>query len=198
MIRIEITTDEEQQGYKTLATAIKSCMEVHGIQVQADGLEDGEAKGLVEKLEQYLPAVARKLGSPRISPGTPQQESSPEETFTTDAPDLEVERRLDELKRKNQELRAQLDLVSEFDVSTSIETKILPGYLVVRVMGFKDAKWSIANAAGWRWNKVTKEWTPARGSQHKTDEHLFDNAHEALNEARKIYREALDRKEKRV
>lgn len=197
MIRIDITTDEDQQGYKTLATAIKASLECHGMSVETNGVSEEEIQGLITKLPQYLPATERKLGSPVIFPGdpnTPNEENQDE--FTTSAPDPAQEARIQELKTKVQRLQEAMNLVHEFNVATKEESRILPGFTVNRLQAIgNEIMWTIKNVAGWVWSKKQQTMVPVK---ILSEDNAFENYQEAIETARREYRLALDRKEKRV
>lgn len=195
MIKISITTNEEHEGYKTIATAIKASLECHGADPKAEDLEPQDEASLVSKLGTFIPAVEQKHGPITIVPGGEEAvQEVTDQTFTAAAPDPEVEAREKRLKDRIAALQSSLDLACEFVVSTTTEEKILPGFRVVRVVGVdQKVQWGIVNAAGWKWSKVANDMAPARTF---TETHLIDSLDAALATARRCYDEALKRKEK--
>lgn len=195
-IVIHIETNEENEGYKTIATAIKSSLECHGAEPSADELTGDEEAALISKLGTYIPAIQKKLGEFVILPGFAPIRERPEpkqDTYTASAPDPAAEEREQALKAKIKDLQRQLDLASEFQVATAMEEQILPGFRVIRVVAVGGpVSWSIVNTAGWRWSKVANAMAPARTIK---EEHLFTSLDEATSVARAAYAAALKQKE---
>lgn len=206
MIKLHIVTDDQNQGFKTLAAAIVSCLDSLGMVAVADDLTDAELAKLIPKLDQYLPALRAKLGNVEVVPGLPAAEASdpdavmpeelPEPQYTNEAPSeaqIALEEALSGTRQELKQLQERFDLASAFDVARGEEARILPTYTVQRIEGQDGSYgWVIKNTAGWLFSIEHEKMLPGQKPSNDT---VIDDVSVALRIGRQVYKRDLDKKD---
>jgi len=207
MIQIHIATDDQNQGYKSLAAAICSSFDSLGMVTTAEELTEEEVTKLIPMLDDYLPALRGKLGNCVIIPGLPeapvgdpdaiQPEEPQDSEFSAEAPSedqIALENAVKRAQDEKKEIEAHLLMATAFDVATDPgEDRILPGYRVERVRGLDDTMgWIIKNAGGWLYSQKHDKMMPG---QKPSEDTVIANLARALEVGRLVYRRDLKKKD---
>lgn len=208
MIQIHIVTDDKNQGFKTLASAIGASLDSLGMPSVVDGMTEKERAKLIPKLDQYIPALTAKLGGCEVLAGLPeasasdsdavQAEGGPEPEYTSEAPSeaqVALENAVKRAQEEKSEVEARLIMASAFDVAADAgEKRILPGYRVERIEGLDGAMgWVIKNAGGWLYSQEHDKMLPG---QRPSDDTVITNLARALEVGRLVYKRDLDKKDR--